>query len=147
MILFDEVDADLLEHKWSITNNKGCLYAVRMVGRRKVYLHRVIGERVFGPLASTRIDHENGNGLDCHRSNLRLATHRQNMANSKPRAGSSRFKGVSLTRNGSWVACIHVDGVKTHIGTFPSEEEAAVAYNAHAKAAWGEFAWMNQVEQ
>ena len=80
------------------------------------------------------MDHENGNGLDNRRENLRLATHSQNQRNRR-RTRDKVYKGTR--RNGKkWVAHIV-------LGTFASEEEAARAYDHAATLLYGEFARLN----
>jgi AP2 domain len=92
----------------------------------------------------TGIDHANGNGLDNQRTNLRPAGQRLNMANIRPQATrkSSRFKGVRLLPSGKWQARIRV-GQPVYLGVFGDEEAAARAYDAAARAAWGEFGRLN----
>lgn len=111
---------------------------------RTLLLHRLLlpGAR--------RIDHEDGNGLNCQRSNMRDATAGQNGANSGSRAvyggrpTSSRFKGVSWHKAaGKWRAAIIVNRRKRHLGLFADEAEAARVYDVAALEAWGSFARLN----
>lgn len=91
------------------------------------------------------VDHVNGNGLDNRRENLRQATIAQNRHNSRPQAGSSsRFKGVCWDRGvRKWRAAIKVDGKQRYLGIYTSEEDAARAYDAAAREAFGEYAYLN----
>jgi hypothetical protein len=101
------------------------------------------------------IDHADGNGLNNQRSNLRPTGQPLNMANRHPsltykgKPTSSRFKGVTWSvpapGNGrpKWVAQIRVGGQIRKLGRFTAEEDAALAYDAAALAAWGEFALLN----
>lgn len=89
------------------------------------------------------IDHANGNGLDNRRSNLRPATSSQNRANADGYAASG-FKGVYWKeRVGKYQAMIRVDREGTSLGYFCDPAEAARAYDAAARAAFGEFARLN----
>jgi hypothetical protein len=91
-------------------------------------------------------DHEDHDGLNNQRSNLRDATEAQNSYNQRKQPGvsSSRFKGVSWDRDASkWVACIRIDNKLRKLGRFTSETDAARAYDSAAHEAWGEFAWPN----
>ncbi|MCE9567426.1 MAG: HNH endonuclease [Planctomycetes bacterium] len=60
------------------------------------------------------------------------------------RGFSSQYKGVARVGN-RWVARIKTEGTIRHLGTFDSEDRAALAYNAAAREAWGEIAWLNPV--
>lgn len=105
-----------------------------------IMLHRFI----LGA-TSEDVDHINGNGLDCRKSNLRACTHQQNMLNMKKRVGgSSRFIGVGWHRAAKkWAARTRVDGVQTHIGLFDCEETAARARDLVAACSGGGFARLN----
>ena len=113
------------------------VYAIARIDGQTVYLHRLL----MGALPGEEVDHEDGDGLNNRRGNLRLATHAQNLANQAPQSGrSSRFKGVSwYTRSGRWRAT----AARRHVGFFDDEEDAARAYDAAARAAFGAFARVN----
>jgi hypothetical protein len=114
-------------------------------------LHRFI---MCAPIGSG-IDHINGDGLDCRRSNLRFATATQNAANRiKPVIGfrgmrpTSRYKGVSLARRrrGRLVWHLRIEHGSTVVQRdFSTEREAALAYNAQALEFWGEYARLNEI--
>ena len=140
-LVSDEDYERVSAHKWSLDRNG---YAVRVTGarpRRKVMLHRFILDAPRG----FDVDHINGDLLDTRRTNIRLATRAQNNANTGPRPGStSRYKGVRLAEGGRvWLAEISVNSHKRTIGRFADETAAALAYDAAAAAAWGEFARLN----
>lgn len=92
-----------------------------------------------------RVDHVDHDGLNNQRANLRPATPGQNNANRRPRIyGSSPFKGVYWYKAGHvWRARFRGDGKEYHLGQFATEEEAARAYDAVARATWGEYAYLN----
>lgn len=95
--------------------------------------------------ASEKVDHIDGNGLDCRRSNLREATQEQNTRNRRSaRSSTSRFLGVSwYSEKSKWCAQIRINGRNTHLGYFDREENAALAYNFAAHEHFGEFARFN----
>ncbi len=137
--MIDERDAyRVAKHTWCAAKHKnGRWYARTQTKRKRVYLHRFIMEVV------EMIDHKNHDGLDCRRNNLRPATFNQNNANSRKRAGtSSRFKGVYRNRN-KWQAELCANNVRRRLGSFHSEDEAARAYDAEARIAFGEYAHTN----
>ncbi len=95
-----------------------------------------------------RIDHADGNGLNNQRLNLRLASRAQNGWNRTKCPGlTSRFKGVYWKNwaksGGKWGAYINCNKVRTHIGYFRDEWDAALAYNLKAEELFGEFAKFN----
>jgi hypothetical protein len=104
--------------------------------RKAVWLHRFILDAPSG----VEVDHINGDGLDCRRSNLRLATRAQNARNSK--RGDSRFKGVCATKWG-WKAILVADGNQYVSKSFRTEIQAALAYDELAREHHGLFAWLN----
>lgn len=150
--LVDESDAHLVDHLfWSAQPRHKTWYATANYqdenGRATVYLHKVI----MGDTRGLTVDHINGNGLDCRRCNLRLATFIQNNANRGIRSDSGfQFKGVNLRRFRTmdrWRAGIGINGKQVHLGHFDTAEEAARAYDRAALAAYGEFAYLNFPEE
>jgi hypothetical protein len=106
----------------------------------RVCLHQVIlGDGLF--------DHINRNRLDNRKSNLRKATYKQNSWNrAKKTSSKSKYKGVSWHKiRGKWNATIKTGVNKTHLGSFDTEEAAALAYNYAAKKHFGQFAVLNDV--
>lgn len=103
-----------------------------------LYLHRVIMRAKDGQ----QIDHIDGDGLNCRRSNLRFCNHSQNQANRRLQGGTSRYRGVSRN-GGTWYASIKVDGRSRKLGRHETEREAALAYDRAAIEEFGEFASVN----
>jgi len=140
----DDEDATLvLSRKWRLCRDHRNLYAathIRMGDRYvSVSLHRFLLDRPEGK----QVDHINGDGLDCRRSNLRIASAAENARNRRPHAGSSvPYKGIGR-QNRRWFAAITFEGVRLHIGSYATPEEAARAYDAKAKELFGEFARLN----
>lgn len=69
----------------------------------------------------------NGDPRNCTRANL-LIQDRTVIARARPAKGACRFKGVSPYR-GRWQATIRVDGKLLWLGSYPTEEDAALAYD------------------
>jgi hypothetical protein len=89
-------------------------------------------------------DHENRNGLDCRRENLRAATYSQNNANRRfSIKNTSGYRGVRKTKEGKWRAEIKVDGKKISLGCYWDIIEAAKAYDTASSKYFGEFANLN----
>ena len=106
-----------------------------------VIAHRLIWLYVHGEWPSGVIDHRDGNPINNRLSNLRLASVRDNTANSKKRAGtSSRFKGVTWVKtHQKWKAAIEERREVRFLGYFETEEAAHAAYCVAARRAYGEF--------
>jgi len=103
-------------------------------------MHRLI----IGAPKGLFVDHENHNGLDNRRQNLRLCTKTQNNQNQRPYGKTSRYKGVSWKkREKKFVASITLNKRRYHLGYFKSEIDAAKAYDKAAKKFFGEFAYLN----
>lgn len=144
--LFAKVsDADferLNQHKWYATSALRP-YAVRSAqgpdGKwRRVWMHR----EVKGDPPGLRVDHRHGDTLDNRRSQLRVATVRQNNINRRVVRVASPFRGVRATSTG-WQARHRRDGKMRNLGVFPTAEAAARAYDAAAMADHGEWAVLN----
>lgn len=145
-ILVDESDFEKLnKYKWHVHVRKSSCgntyYAVSKIGGKSVSAHRMI----LNPPNGFVVDHVNGNGLDNRRSNLRFATHGQNIANSFKAIGrTSKFKGVHLNKESNkWFAQISVNGKTKNVGIFKHEISAALAYDVEAIKQYGKFAKVN----
>lgn len=103
-------------------------YARRKEKGKILLLHRII----LNCSSNLFIDHKNGNGLDCQKDNLRIATKSQNNSNvCKNKTATSIYHGVSYKKDRSkWVARGRSKiGLEHHIGYFDLEIQAALAYN------------------
>jgi len=101
---------------------------------------------IFGvPPKGMIVDHINGNTLDNRKCNLRFATLRQNVCNSRKRDNcSSKYKGVSKQKGrNTYNAEIRHYGEKIYLGSFRNEVDAALAYNYAAIRYQGEYARLN----
>lgn len=143
-IVDDEDFERVSRHSWQVRIlPPGRMYAKGMIKRedggwRYTTLHRfILG--VTDP--KIHVDHINHDGLDCRRSNMRLATAAQNGANKRMRKNKTEgFKGVSMHRGNRW----RVRVGPNHVGCFLTAEEAARAYDIAAIARFGEFALTNE---
>lgn len=114
-------------------------YAASRVAGRIVLLHRFLLDAPPG----VRVDHKDGDGLNCRRHNIRLASAAENNYNSRRRRRSGApFKGIREAR-GRWKASIRQGGKARHLGTFSTPEAAARAYDAALVEVAGEFARTN----
>lgn len=112
--------------------------------RRKWAAHRLAWLLHYGEWPSGYIDHINGDRFDNRITNLRVANVAENsrnqMASKRNKLG---LKGVSKKQSGRYCATIHIRGKNHHLGTFPTAEDAAMAYNEAAIEHYGEFAYVN----
>ena len=118
----------------------GSYLAVRLNGA-SYRAHRLAWLMYYGEWPDSLIDHINGITHDNRIANLRAAKHSENIMNSCMRAdNSSGFKGVDyMSSKAAWRARIGINGRNIFLGTYPSPEEAYVAYCAAAVNIHGEF--------
>jgi hypothetical protein len=152
--IVDDADYDALStYRWCAHRDRMTFYADRHAslpdgGRTTVRMHR----QILGVAPGVEVDHENGNGLDNRRENIRICTHQENQWNANKWArATSRFKGVSWEKSRRrWVAAIRLRGKAQRgrpravwLGRFTDEESAARAYDAAARKHFGDFAACN----
>lgn len=117
----------LNQYKWCVDIRKTQQYAVTRIGKNQVYMHRLI--MGLEKNDNKTIDHQNRNGLNNMRHNLRIATRSQNARNKK-------VKGYHLAKRTNkygniyfyWQSTIKINGKTTHLGYFKTKKEAARAY-------------------
>lgn len=141
--LIDNNDDWVMEWTWRAVRLRKWLYVTRAPAKaeqsptRTLYLHRVILQAPKG----VKVDHENGNGLDNRRENLRFATSQENGRNRGLNANNtSGHNGVHWhIHDERWVARIKVDYKYIHLGNFKTFEEALEARIATEIKYFGEF--------
>ncbi len=143
--LVDNEDYEWLNQwKWFYAGKCGAQRSIYRQNKNQltVRMHRQIMNNPKGKL----IDHINHNPLDNRKSNLRIATRRENIINT-PKSGrrkfTSQYKGVWKEPN-RWRAAIRVNFKLISLGSFQSERKAALAYNKAAKIHFKQFASLNK---
>lgn len=84
-VIIDDADAHLAKYRWLLHSPKASrtCYARAVVDGEMTYIHRAImGD---APEDNLEIDHIDGDGLNCVRSNLEWVTHAQNIARAHAR--------------------------------------------------------------
>ena len=140
--IVDDEDYEFLNRfTWTAQRGRTTWYCITTIDRECVPMHRLITKAPKG----LEVDHEDHNGLNNQRSNLRIATRSQNMANARKWRSktSSKYKGVCVRADGYITAQIYPNRRAVHLGYFPNEELAAEAYDKAAIFYFGEFARLN----
>jgi hypothetical protein len=146
----DEDYVYLNQWKWHAIKAKYTYYANRTLHFDdgtvvSIRMHR----QILGVPQNKETDHIDGNGLNNQKSNLRICNYSQNQYN-KRGWGTSGYKGVSArmdNHTNPYRAYISIGGRLVHIGSFPSIEEAALAYNNEAIKHFGKYAKLNVINK
>lgn len=150
----DAIDGDLIKYRWYARGTReDRVYVWRGYGeytkgqQKKLVLHRVIMERIIGRslTKAEEVDHIDRNPLNNRRSNLRIATHAENLRNrGKNRNNTSGYKGVTWDKGeGKWSASITVNYKRVHLGRYSNPEDAYAAYCKAVKEYHGEFSCLD----
>lgn len=149
--LIDAADAPLVcAYKWTAMKiyrrKREMFYARRSVLRggkmKTILLHRFILDAPAG----LEVDHKNGDGFDCRRANMRLATRSQNRANGQQINSSTGYRGVCFDgrkKSKPFYANLTFEHKTYRLGYFETAAEGAAAYDAKAREICGEFASLN----
>jgi hypothetical protein len=148
--MVDDDDFDRVnQFRWHIRQNKKktSTYAERfkrvLISGKKVQKGIFMHHFITG-LGKHRVDHEDGNGLNNQKSNLRKCTFLQNTRNKSMQSrNTSGFKGVVRKRYG-FTAQISVGGKTRCLGSSKDPKIAAALYDVAAINNFGEFARTNQ---
>lgn len=135
---------------WYARRNSAVQNGVPIEGKWSIDMHRAI----TGEPDGMDVDHEDGDGLNNQRWNLRIATHRQNTQNRTRLTSGKTSMFLGVCRSSSpwgkpWRAQIGIGEMgpvrakPVALGRFDSEEDAARAYDAAARLYFGEFAALN----
>lgn len=115
----DDVDR-CSKYKWHIKRSRNTSYAITTINEKeKIFLHRLI----LDYQGSMDVDHINLDGLDNRKSNLRIVSHSENIANNNK-------TGVKQVPSGKWQASICYKYKTIYIGTFETKEQAFAAREA-----------------
>jgi hypothetical protein len=140
--IIDAADVPLVDGRnWHARKVRTVIYASRTgyIGGKPQYinLHRAI----MGDPNGWQVDHEDGDGLNNRRNNLRLATASQNSHNRRINCNNkSGFKGVSWHKHTSkWRAQIRLNYKTINLGYFTFPEDAHDAYCRASEQYHGEF--------
>lgn len=147
-----EVRLDLADHSlvcrytWHVVKSRNTFYArahIQRNGKRTT----INMQNLLMGCPKQPVDHEDRNGLNNVRSNLRALTHYQNLQNCKSRKSVSKYKGVAVFYRGKnhilWRAAIGVGYQQIDLGLFRVEEDAARAYDVAAFKYFGLTAYLN----
>ncbi len=97
---------------------------------------------ILPPKKGFFIDHEDRNGLNNRRNNLRYCTLGQNIANGRNQR-KGQYRGVHKQCKKWYAQISNSNNGNIYLGTFDLPEEAARAYDEAALEKWGEFASLN----
>lgn len=142
--LVDDSDYDsLIKFPWYRLDGKYKSYACYRIGGHSngclLYLHNLISNVKDGQ----EVHHENENGLDNQRLNLKVMSLVEHRGTRKPFKGQ-KHKGISwATDKQKYCAYIYKNSVRKHLGYFDKIDNALTAYNQAAKDYFGTSAYQN----
>ena len=135
----DEDFEELSKHKWHAVKDYNTYYArrrIKGINGKAITMH----QQLLGKKEGLEIDHDDGNGLNNQRYNLKHVTHRQNMLNRHSGISDKQSKHQWLVWHKDrkkWQARIKINGKLKFLGYYSDEYEAFKAYcNAEISLAY-----------
>lgn len=126
---------------WFRGNKSVRTYRRLWVENTHILAHVVAWVLMTGNFPDCEIDHRDRDQSNNIWSNLRLATHEQNMRNqSLSKRNKTGVRGVSLFECGRYRATINVDRKKKHLGLFDTVEAATESRKNAEANYYGEWA-------
>lgn len=143
-VFFEEADLPLIldgGRRWGVQKNR-IFYAARGTDGNLELMHRTL-LGIVDP--KVMVDHEDHDGLNNRRRNIRPASTAENNRNRTSQRGStSRFLGVCWSKlHSKWRARRYHPEGRVHLGLFDDEEAAARAYDAECLRQGDTFANLN----
>lgn len=150
---FARVDDDLFDElnqfNWYAMRDCKTFYAIRAIpaatGQRKLKMHNEVF-RLKGKIVPERVDHRDRDGLNNRWSNLRPATHAQQMQN---RGRQARNTGgyTGVTRDGEkWKAFSGIGSKDKNLGRYTDPFSAAWVRDEFVREHHGEFGVTNNLK-
>jgi len=142
--LIDEEDWDKVkDFHWYLVKEHRTHYAkaydYSYKPRKSIRMHRLI---LGIKDSSIKIDHEDGNGLNNQKTNLRKVTIGQNNKNKQNISSNNKsgYIGVYWYKAGNcWRAQVRCEGKAYHLGNFKCPKEAALVRDKKAIELFGEY--------
>lgn len=150
-VKIDREDVEKVEtHSWRATEGTtGRLRIITSIREGKKVRNITLGAFLMSPPKGKQVyPRRYQDGLDYRKDNLIVCTlaERQRLLPKNRIRGTSQYRGVSyLSREKKWRSSIQVDGKSINLGTYTSEEAAALAYNRAAKEHFGDIAYQNTI--
>jgi len=146
----DKIDFDYFENtRLSVRINRGIPRAVysHWDKTKKKHVVELVSRLITRAPKGMVVDHKNRDTLDNRRSNLRICTRVQNQQNRGVfKSNTSGYKGVWFRKErDKWYCVVKTGGKRTYRGGFSTKEEAAIEYNNVVRKLFGEFAFLNKV--
>jgi len=97
--------------------------------KKTIPIHRLVGETfcIKKNINHTDIDHIDKDKNNNHKDNIRFIDKSGNNRNTNKK-NETGFRGVSFCNSGKFKSAIRINGVKKHLGTFNTPEEAHEKY-------------------
>jgi len=135
-IIIDAEDYPRCRHFWpTVVKGRYTYYAhIRAYPYRGVALHRLL-LNITNP--KVLVDHENHNGLDNRKRNLRVTDYTGNNLNRNVDPNKYSKLPIGVTKHGNrYRARIRIRGIINNIGTYDTPEQAKAAYDLENNKYW-----------
>jgi hypothetical protein len=134
----DEDYLELSKYRWHLNGKYAHNLNLGGMHRFLMGFKPIVGKGSGPKKNQIQVDHIDGNTLNNQKSNLRLVNSSENQLNHISTKGKSKYRGViwagkqsNLMNAGKpWIARLKPTGKpRIYLGSFATEEEAALAYN------------------